>query len=46
MVESNARRVLPANAPVAATTAFTASKMRFGSSDAANRRRQYVNVVE
>ena len=45
-VESNARRVLPARAPVAVTTAFTASKIRLGRSEAANRRRQYVNVVE
>jgi hypothetical protein len=45
-VESNARRVLPANAPVAVTTALTASKIRFGRSEAASRRRQYVNVVE
>jgi hypothetical protein len=44
-VESNARRVFPLNTPVCATTAFTASKIRFGRSDAANRRRQYVNVV-
>ena len=44
-VESTARRVLPVNAPVAATTVLTASKIRFGDSEAANRRRQYVNVV-
>jgi hypothetical protein len=36
----NARRVLPFNAPVPATMAFTASKVRFGTSDTANRRRQ------
>ena len=29
-VESSARRVLPASAPVSATTALTASKIRFG----------------
>ena len=45
-VESNARRVLPDSTPVSATTTLTASKMRFGGSEAANRRRQYVNVVE
>src|SRR6478736_862590 len=45
MVESNARRVFPRSAPVSATTAFTASKIRFGSAEAASRRRQYVNVV-
>lgn len=45
-VESKARRVLPANTPVAATTALTASKIRFGACEAASRRRQYVNVVE
>ena len=44
-VESNARRVLPVSAPVWATTALTASKIRLGRSEAANRRRQYVNVV-
>ena len=44
-VESNARRVLPVSAPVAATTCLTASKIRFGRSEPANRRRQYVNVV-
>ena len=44
-VESSARRVLPANTAVCATTALTASKIRFGESEAANRRRQYVNVV-
>ena len=31
--------------PGRATTALTASKIRFGESEAANRRRQYVNVV-
>ncbi|ETB05469.1 hypothetical protein O978_07735 [Mycobacterium avium subsp. paratuberculosis 10-5864] len=45
-VESKARRVLPANTPVSATTVLTASKIRLGRSEAANRRRQYVNVVE
>jgi hypothetical protein len=44
-VESNARRVLPLSTPVATTTAFTASKIRFGESEAANLCRQYVNVV-
>ena len=44
-VESSARRVLPVSAPVCATTALTASKIRLGRSEAANRRRQYVNVV-
>ena len=44
-VESNARRVFPVSTPVCATTARTASKIRFGRSDAASRRRQYVNVV-
>ena len=39
-VESNARRVLPVNAPVAATTSRTASKIRFGRSERASRRRQ------
>ena len=36
---------LSVSAPVAATTDLTASKIRFGESEAANRRRQYVNVV-
>ncbi len=31
--------------PVCDTTAFTASKIRFGGSEAASRRRQDVNVV-
>jgi hypothetical protein len=44
-VESSARRVLPVNAPVCATTTLTASKIRFGRSEPASRRRQYVNVV-
>ena len=44
-MESNARRVLPVSAPVAAMTSRTASKIRFGRSEAASRRRQYVNVV-
>ncbi len=44
-VESNARRVLPASTPVAATTSLTASKTRFGAFEAASRDRQYVNVV-
>ena len=39
-VESSARRVLPVSTPVAATTALTASKIRFGASEAASRRRQ------
>jgi hypothetical protein len=34
----NARRVLPASAPVWATTALTASKIRLGRSETANRR--------
>ena len=36
---------LALNAPVAATTVLTASKIRFGDAEAANLRRQYVNVV-
>ena len=44
-VESTARRVLPVNTPVTAMTILTASKIRSGRSEAANRRRQYVNVV-
>ena len=44
--ETRDRRVLPPpNAPVWATTALTASKTRLGRSEAASRRRQYVNVV-
>ena len=34
------RRVLLATAPVAVTTALTASKIRFGRSETASRRRQ------
>lgn len=45
IVESNARRVLPASTPVSATTSRTASKIRFGAMELASRRRQYVNVV-
>ncbi len=44
-VESNARRVFPVSTPVCATTSRTAAKIRFGRSEAASRRRQYVNVV-
>jgi hypothetical protein len=44
-VESNARRVFPVSAPLCATTALTASKIRFGRCESASRRRQYVNVV-
>jgi len=44
-VESNARRVFPVSTPVSVTTALTASKIRFGRSLPANRRRQYVNVL-
>ena len=44
-VESNARRVFPVSTPVSATTSRTASKIRFGRSEPASRRRQYVNVV-
>lgn len=39
-VESRARRERPANTPVWATTALTASKIRSGRSEAAKRRRQ------
>jgi hypothetical protein len=42
---SNDGRVFPFNTPVSATTALTASKIRSGRSEAASRRRQYVNVV-
>jgi hypothetical protein len=44
-VESSARRVFPDSTPVAAVTALTASKIRFGCFDPANRRRQWVSVV-
>jgi hypothetical protein len=43
--ESNARRVLPVNTPVAATTTRTASKIRSGRSEARSRFRNTVNVV-
>lgn len=39
-VESSARRVFPFSTPVSATTARTASKIRFGCSEGASRRRQ------
>jgi len=45
-VESRARRLRPFTTPVWATTALTASKIRFGAFDAANLFRQYVNVEE
>jgi hypothetical protein len=35
IVESTARRVLPVSTPVSAITALTASKIRFGESEAA-----------
>ena len=40
IVESNARRVFPATAPVSAMTSATTSKIRFGRVEAASRRRQ------
>ena len=43
-VESNARRVFPFSTPVSATTVRTVWKIRSGRSEAASRRRQYVNV--
>ena len=43
-VESRARLFFPLIAPDSATTALTASKIRFGAADAASRLRQYVNV--
>lgn len=44
-VESSARRCFPRSTPVSITTALIASKIRFGRSELARRRRQYVNVV-
>ena len=40
IVESSARRVLPATTPVSAITDVTTSKIRSGRSEAASRRRQ------
>src|SRR3954451_3336793 len=45
IVESSTRRVLPASTPVAATTSRTASKIRFGWCEAANRGRHQVSTV-
>lgn len=45
IVESTARRVLPASAPVASMTSRTASKIRCGDPLAASRRRHNVNTV-
>jgi len=44
IVESTARRCRPRKIPVSSTTLRTASLMRCGRADFANRRRQYVNV--
>lgn len=44
IVESTARRRLPARAPVPPITSRTASKIRWGRSEVARRRRQYVSV--
>ena len=43
-MESRARRFRPASTPVSAITSRTTSKIRCGRSEAASRRRQYVNV--
>jgi inhibitor of KinA sporulation pathway (predicted exonuclease) len=44
IVESTARRLRPARTPVASTTCRTASLIRCGRVEAANRRRQYTSV--